>query len=88
MDTLVDKIKNLKIGEFSSINMLSRQQNPNEEKLTLSQITGIENNFQENLTSINKVHYGDTSRNSNKAAPTRYYNPRSTPMDILYEEDF
>ena len=74
-DTLVDKIKSFKIGESSSINMLSTQHNPNEENLTLSQTTEIENNYQENPTFINIVHYGETSRNSTRTATMRYYHP-------------
>ncbi|XP_028061487.1 uncharacterized protein LOC114264954 [Camellia sinensis] len=92
MDTLINKIEDLHIGESSQVNMLSSNHLGSQEEsynnLTPSQISKIQANFQNEPSTINRVHYGQNTNRMALSGPSRYYYPRPTPMDILYEEDF
>ena len=44
--------------------------------------------FQNEPSSVNKVHYGTNIDRTAHTAPSRYYYSRPSPMDLLYEEDF
>ncbi|XP_028089917.1 uncharacterized protein LOC114289973 [Camellia sinensis] len=92
MDTLIKKIKDLNIGESYQVNMLSRNhlgdQDESYQNMDPSQIFEIQANFQDEPHTINKVHYGQNTNGMALLGPSRYYYPRPTHVDVLYEEDF
>lgn len=102
IDNLLNKMKDLKLttapisssqinaisGHSSSTSNNTDSDTDNPDVISPSHLLEIQNNFQD-MQNINKTTYSQKPVNCMAlTGPSRYYYPRPTPQDILYEEDF
>ena len=102
VNVLVAKLEELKTQEkpteSSSLTIISKETTDKEdnlesenEEINNTELTQLNNQFnslnEENENSLNKIEF-DKRPLKNRVAYGRYYYPRPTPMEVLFEENF